>query len=356
MQTKNLSRVEAKKALDNVIAKSRAHLYKPIQIAEILYHHRTDDKKWDLYDLESYRNTSKKWRDDISISLLGRVCTSSAKFQDNLFEANAIPPTVLAILGEENKRTNGAVEAYIYNKFTERHNQLAQALAICQNATPDTFYVKNFIDSFWNEKGLKRSIDKVYEIIVYALFSTLVEAMNVQVSVSVNEDALPILKEFEDFSKKVMCIDTSTPIQTNNAMVYRVGVTNAADRGLDMYANWGPAIQIKHLTLDPDLAENIVNSVSSDRLVIVCKDVEKKVITSLLTQIGWHTKIQSIITEENLVDWYEKALRGSFANLLAQKLLDALTEEISLEFPSVIQIPDTLQDRHYEKVNSTFWK
>ena len=31
---------EAKKALDLVIAKSRVHLYKPIQIAEILYRDR----------------------------------------------------------------------------------------------------------------------------------------------------------------------------------------------------------------------------------------------------------------------------------------------------------------------------
>ena len=48
MQTKNLSRVEAKKALDKVIAKSRAQRYIPIQIAESLYHQRTDDKTWDV--------------------------------------------------------------------------------------------------------------------------------------------------------------------------------------------------------------------------------------------------------------------------------------------------------------------
>ncbi len=45
-----------------------------------------------------YRNPSKRWRDDVTRLLLDRVCTSSQKFQDNLFEANAIPPTVLATL------------------------------------------------------------------------------------------------------------------------------------------------------------------------------------------------------------------------------------------------------------------
>ena len=110
------TREDAKKSLDKVIQKSRVHLYKPIQIAEILYHDRIC-RDVDLNDLETYRNKSKKWRDDISRPLLGRVCTSSAKFQDNLFEENAVPPQVIAVLGEENRRTSGAVEAYIYRRF-----------------------------------------------------------------------------------------------------------------------------------------------------------------------------------------------------------------------------------------------
>ena len=59
------------------------------------------------------------------------------------------------------------------------------------------------------------------------------------------------------------------------------GVTNAADRGLDMWANFGMAIQIKHLSLTEELAENVVSSVSSDRIVIVCKNSEEKLIVSL---------------------------------------------------------------------------
>ena len=47
----------------------------------------------------------------------------------------------------------------------------------------------------------------------------------------------------------VMCLDVNEHRAKQDARVYRVGVTNAADRGLDMYSNWGPAIQIKHLSL-----------------------------------------------------------------------------------------------------------
>lgn len=103
---------EAKQALDNVIEKSRVHLYKPIQVAEILYRDRVY-KDIDLSKLEDYRTRSKKWRDAITIPLVGRKCTSSARFQDDLFNDNATPPSVLVTLGVENRKTNGAVEAYI---------------------------------------------------------------------------------------------------------------------------------------------------------------------------------------------------------------------------------------------------
>lgn len=160
---------------------------------------------------------------------------------------------------------------------------------------------------------------------------------------------------FEDFTQKVMCLDSSAPQHIQEAKVYRGGVTNAADRGLDMYSNWGPAIQIKHLSLDVTLAESIVNSVSSDRVVIVCKDAEKDVILSLLTQIGWRSHIQSIVTENDLVNWYEKALRGSYSDQLGEKLLYSLASEIAEEFPSVNNTPEMIKKRHNERISDPFW-
>ena len=342
---------EAKNALDLILSKSRVHFYKPIQIAEILYHDRINNDI-DLLKLEDYRNKSKKWRDDICIELLGRVCTSSAKFQDNLFENNALPPEYINALGIKNKNTGGAIEAYIYKKFIDKHNQLSTALQYCINSTINTFDVKHLIDSFWKEAGLKRSLDKVYEIIVYALFATLVDILKLKVEVSIEKNNFDLLTEFSDFTRKVMCLDFKNPQYLQDAKVYRVGVTNAADRGLDMYSNWGPAIQIKHLSLDIELAENIVNNVSSDRIVIVCKNAEKDIILSLLTQIGWKSKIQSIITEDDLIKWYEKALRGKYSEIAGEKLLNCLRNEIIKEFPPINNIPDVIKNRHYDKLST----
>ncbi|MDR0991791.1 MAG: HaeII family restriction endonuclease [Ruminococcus sp.] len=347
---------KAKKALDTIIRKSRVHLYKPIQIAEILYHNRTGTGASNLLNLEEYRNISKKWRDEISVELLGRKCTSSARFQDDLFNDNAIPPYILEILGRENIKTGGSVESYIYRCFSSRHTQLSSALDYCVHAENSEFDIKFLIDSFRREPGLRRSIDKVYEIIVYALFETILTALELKIEITVNPQKHDVMTEFSDFTKLVMKLDDKDFGSPQNAEVFRVGVTNAADRGLDIYSNWGPAIQVKHLSLSEETAEDIVNNAPGNKIIIVCKDAEEKIITSLLNQIGWRNRIQSIITETNLINWYDKALRGKYSGIMADELMSSLCVQLQYEFPSVTDFPDTLKNRHYENITNEFWK
>ncbi len=236
---------EAQKALNLIIKKSRVHFYKPIQIAEILFKHRVDGKI-NLEQLEDYRNISKKWRDKITERFLGRICTSSAKFQDNLFEVNAMPPKLLSILGDFNKQENGIVEAHIYRSFADKYFQLNNALNYCLDSQPDSFKLDEFLGIFWNEPGLKRSIDKIFEIIVYSLFETIVTNADIKVEI-IAEDRNRILDEFSEFAEKVIGLNNQNNRAIFNAHFHRVGVTNAADRGLDIFANFGAVIQVKHL-------------------------------------------------------------------------------------------------------------
>jgi type II restriction enzyme len=325
--------LEAKKLLDNVIKKGRVHFYKPIQVAEILYRDRVY-KDIDLAHLETYRSTSKKWRNEICGQFVGRVSTSSSKYQDDIFNQTAVPPEALVALGAVNRAENGSVEAYIYNRFSERFNQLSDALGYCISNEKETFNLNEFLDIFWNEPGLRRSIDKIYEIVAYALFSSLIDALEVSVEISMNPDKQDLLMEFADFAKNVIQLSSAESSIKLKARINRVGVTNAADRGLDMWANFGLAIQIKHLSLTEELASNIVSSVSADRIVIVCKDIEERIIISLLTQIGWKSRIQSVITESQLLNWYNKALRGQFSNEIGNNLLQKIMAEILIEFPT----------------------
>ena len=348
---------EAKAAIDKIIKKARVHLYKPIQIAEILHRDRIE-KDIDLSDLDTYRTPSRKWRDVICLKFLGRTSTSSARYQDDLFNKNAVPPEAIITLGKVNKKKNGVVEAYIYQRFLERFSQLSDALDYTNTHNKYNFQFSEFIDAFWQEAGLRRSIDKVYEIVVYALFSAIVDSLDLKVKVSFNPKKSPILKEFQDFAEKVVQLDSETTSFETDAKIYRVGVTNAADRGLDMWANFGLAIQIKHLSLSEELASDIVRSISADRIVIVCKKAEEKVILSLLNQIGWKSKIQAIITEYDLKNWYEKAMRGKYSNELGDKILEIISNEIELEFPATKRkdFDKFYKERKYDELKDEIWK
>jgi len=340
---------ESKKALDRIVKIARVHFYKPIQIAEILHRHR-NEKGWDLGDLESYRNVSKKWRDEISLRLVGRRSTSSQKYQDNIFEENAMPPRLLAVLGEVNNRGKGFVEAYIYNCLCARLSSVHDAWKYIADAAPDSFKLRELVARFVKIPGLRRSIDKMYEIAVYALFSALVRELKAQVTLEVKNEDKEILKDFERFIKAVLGIDAEHTKLVLPAALYRVGVANAADRGLDMWGNFGVAVQVKHLTLTPTLLEDIAEDILADRIVVVCLDAERDAVAALLKQIGWGARIQGIITLSDLDEWYRLCLGDKYRSKLGENLLRDLKREFEAEFPSSETITPFLRERGYDKI------
>ena len=335
---------KAKNALDKIIKKTRIHFYKPTQIAEILYYHRLEKADFNINELENYRNASKHWRDSISMRLVGRVSTSSQKYQDNLFESNAMPPLLLNRLAKENKKHNGIVENYIYHRFRERLGDVIDAYAYLQNSSTRSFSLNKFLDFFEKQSGLKRSVDKAFEIVVYALFSTLVQELKAEVTLSLNNPDKDILADFEKFVQHVLGLNAKTVSLTAPANIYRGGVTNAADRGLDILTNFGPAIQVKHLQLNEKLAEGISESAMLDDIVIVCKTAEATLIQSLLNQIG--VGIRGIITQDDLEIWYSLC-QTKYAQIMGQKLLENLALEFTREFPMLKEIDNFLQERNY---------
>lgn len=340
---------KAKSALDKIIRKSRVHLYKPIQIAEILYHHRKE-RGWDLNDLESYRNISKRWRDDISARLVGRKSTSSQKFQDNLFEENAIPPKILSELGKINKKGKGLVEKYIYEALANRLSTVTDIEEYIQHSTAGKFSATELVGKFEHNPGLKRSIDKMYEILVYALFSTIVRALDATVCIEIRNRDKSILADFEKFIKMVIGINGEQTKIELPAALYRVGVTNAADRGLDMWTNFGPIVQVKHLTLTPQVVEDIALDMRADKIIIVCLKSEKAAIENLLKQVGWSNRIQGIITLDDLDYWYKICLSKKYKDTLGKTLLQDISREFKAEFPGSIEIEPFLHERKYDSI------
>lgn len=342
--------LEAKNALDYVIRIGRVHLYKPIHIAEILYYSRMGLAQFTIEELDTYRTTSRRWRDEVSLRLVGRRSTSSARYQDDVFNDNAMPPRLLAILDEENRQANGIVETYIYHKIGQRLQDVTDAYNYLDQSTVDTFSLQTFLDYFETRPGLRRSIDKAYEIIVYALFSTLVGELRATVSLTLDNPDPEILADFALFAEYVLGVTQTETTIVRPARIYRGGVANAADRGLDMWTNFGPAVQVKHLRLDEGLADEITGEVATDDVVIVCKTAEARLIQSLLNQIGM--PIRGIVTQDDLLHWYNLCLT-KYQDTMGNRILRHLNNEFLQEFPSLGEMLSFLEERDYTTTDLT---
>lgn len=350
-----LSIEQAKEQLDKVLNKARVDWYKPIQIAEVLYHSRIYEDI-DIVDKETYRVPSRHWRDVITRRLLNKVSTSSARFQDNVWENNAAYPEMLIALDEENKKTSGCVEKYIYLCFSKQQSTVTKIISSAHTVASD-FYLEDFLNLFRHQKGIRRSIDKAYEIVAYSLFEVVVTSLEAVVCVEVPVEKHGMLQEFSDLAQKLLGVNEKLTQRCIPAHIYRVGVTNAADRGLDMWANFGPAIQVKHLTLDKEIAQEIVDQVESDHVVIVCKDIDAATIEIVLKQIGWGQRVRGIVRESELIFWYDKCLRGKYAPELGESLMNILTENLKREFPQTASIIEFIEERGYTRIESPMlWK
>lgn len=214
------------------------------------------------------------------------------------------------------------------------------------------FRLKEFLKVFEQQDGLKKSVDKIYEIIVYSLFYTILKHLDVEVKLNINNFDSELINDFKEFNKIVLGISEESESTIIKANVYRVGVTNAADKGLDMWSNFGPVIQVKHLSLTEELSEEIADSISADQIVIVCKEAEQRMIESLLTQIGWRSKIQGIVTEKDLINWYDLCFT-KYSDNLGIDLLKNIRREYQEEFPFTVEIDEFLKERGYSKEQLT---
>lgn len=357
---KTLDEKEAKEILDRHIGKQRAIMYKPIQIAEILNRCRKGEISVEDIEasIEKYRNPSKRWRDEVTTFLVNQRCTSSQRFQENIFEPNAVPPQVIVLLAKHNNSNNGVVERYIYQQFWLRQKAIRGLWDFISEKNEQTFRLDEFLDLFRRDKKMKRSIDKAFEIVVYALFNALVHELNVSITVQADKSKLGLLKEFEDFARLVLGIDSNMSSVIIPARLFRAGVSNAADRGLDIWANFGLAIQVKHLSMTEELAEDIVDQTTADRVLIVCKDSEKETIENICHQLGFSQRIQGVVTQSFLIDWYEKALRGTFSKQIGRTLMENLKREFQIEFPYSTTYQQFYNERGYDKIavpGSIFW-
>ena len=356
----NMDVNEAKDRLDKIIGNARTQYYKPIHIAEVLYRSRVS-QDIDVSQLESYRIKSRTWRNEVCTRLLNQTSSSSLDYQDAIWNnPQQMPSNILKVLDRENKNHSGIVERYIYARFIEKQDKIVAIIEKIKLASsePKNFYLSEVLALFEQKTGMKRSIDKCYEVVTYSLFETIVTGLKAEITIRIPQEKLELLEEFASLTKVLLNLDTAQVEWTEPAHIYRVGVTNAADRGLDMWANFGPAIQVKHITLKKkNLVKKIVNEVESDHIVIVCKDIEASIIETVISQIGWGKRVRGIIKESELIEWYELCLRGKFSATLSPILIKLLIESFEAEFPEASEISEFYLERNYPEIKpSQLWQ
>jgi type II restriction enzyme len=326
--------MESKKRLDTLIKKSRADLYKPIAIAEILYRHRTE--KMDILSINNYRRKSYEWMREVIWKLHRKTTSLNSRYWDQLFDKEVLPPEQIAKLADFNSQNKGIIEVYIYAHVQEKYRAFSELRSTLEQLPLDTFSLDTFLGFFENNAKFRGSIDKAYEIAVYALFNSVVEELQATVTLSVGKTKKTFIREFEDFTRLVLGIDSNHLSIEKPARLFRVGTANANDAGLDMWANFGPAVQVKHLALNPQNAIDICNAVRADQVIVVCKTCDAEPIQHLFEQLGLDEKLRGIITKSDLKRWYKKCFQLQYRETLGRKTILSIAEEMKLEFPLAI--------------------
>lgn len=325
---------EAKSKLDRVIQLSRVEMYKPIQIAETLREIRTNPTINPLA-LETYRNLSKELRDKITRDLFGKVSTSSMRYQDDIWNDSALPPEALHALSTVNQN-NSMVEEYIYQHVFAKNKSIIEIRSIL-DSIKSFDDLQKLLDAFDNP-GLRTSADRLYEVFAVSILQSDIEKSDYKIILQGNKSTL--------IGKSAGKLIEATQNQDQALKLSKMGRTNAADAGIDIWTNFGVVISVKNYDLSSDLLKNILSETPVGHLVIVCENVNRNVIDYLKNNlddrpISIVTKSELILDAKKLIE--DVSMSGQFLN----KLRSFFDEE----FPLSKTLENFMKSRNYDISN-----
>ena len=73
---------------------------------------------------------------------------------------------------------------------------------------------------------------------------------------------------------------------------------------------------MEHLALDADAIADICDGLTADRIVIVGKDTEVKIVDAVIKQLGLSDRLQGLVTFSDLQNWHRICLGTRFRVLL----------------------------------------
>ena len=323
-------------ALNKVMRISRAEMYKPIQVAEVLYRFRAGEIS-DLTELESYRVASRTWRNEVTDELLGKHSTSSAKFQDDLWSDTAVPPAALAELGKLNGLT-GEIEKLIYLGVQDKYALVTEGLGkvVAAKSLADI----DELLSYFAADTLTSSGDRFFEILCQSIIKTELQFSQIKVHVSQQlAGALPlsVIKSSVEHSLS----------KSMDAIAERLGHTNAADAGLDIWTNFGVIVNIKRRALNRALLDEILSDTPVGNLLVICQFVNHELAGTLSPSEGGRN-----VAISTLDDLRVALSRFESEPRIWSVFINSLTAGFKHEFPLSVSLLNFMHRRGYLQSSS----
>ena len=333
--------IQARIKLDRVIQLSRVEMYKPIQIAETLREINLNNTINPLA-LETYRNISRELRNKITKQLIGKISTSSMRFQDDLWNESAVPPSALALLANENRKSS-KVEEYIYQHVYAKNAHMIEIRKNLDNIS-SIKQIQIMFDSF-DSPGLRTSADRLYEVFVLSVLQTDLENSNYKLNITGSKASVT-----GNGAKKLI---DATDGQRNELMLAKIGHTNAADAGLDIWSNFGVVISVKNYHLDAELLEKVLSDTPIGFLVVVCETID----ASLLGQYKKISNGRSVvfITKEEILNDVKSILADEKRS---KQFITRFLHFYDGEFPLTNTLEEFMKQRKYriQLPNELPWK
>lgn len=349
MKTMPLS--QAKAELDRMLDNGHGKNFKPVRTAEIMFHHRTDPSMLNLADYESYRCLSKRWGDEVSQLLIGARSCSNAAWQSNLF-SRAETPDVLVVLGPENRRRNGIIEAHIYRRLMTMQTAIAEVVAELARPCKAAFSLSQLLRRCRKEPALRRVMQRVFEIAAYAVLDVFVEGLGVVVNVQVPSERLALLDHDDEFIAKVLGSPRSRLPVRQAGQIARVGLVNAADGGMDVCSNFAFGAQVKHAVVGGAQVRAFLGRSDSPAQTLICRSAAIEHDDDATARAA----ATRVISEADLIAWSDLIARGRFGPIAAQVLRAKIAGELRREFPGCQpgRFAEFMCSRGYDKLPE--WK
>lgn len=254
--------------------------------------------------------------------MVGAVSRSSDRWQDSLFTRSSTPRT-MAVLGAENRRLGGMVEAHTFKAIGRGYAAIAGLLDAVETCKPSAFSLALFLAQC-RTAPLCRVAERVFEVSADAVVGTLVELLGVCVEVSVGAHQGLVASD-RVLQQAVLGLAADAASATLGGRVNRVGKTNANDGGVDLISNFGFAAAVTNADLDGRRASRLANLVGLPRAAVVCRSAKAPAPPSGVP----------VVSEADLVRWSDQIVRGDLGSDGPERLRARLVAELRREFPAV---------------------